>query len=86
MLADEFNDIPIMPQINITNSTTTKIRFITVFAPARSLLQAAESPLGTRYCLLMVHETIKHSRFQANKRFNPQLECRHAPQVGRDAV
>jgi len=34
MLADEFNDIPIMPQINITNSTTTKIRFITFFAPA----------------------------------------------------
>jgi len=32
MLADEFNDIPIKPQINITNSTTVKIRFITVLA------------------------------------------------------
>jgi len=32
MLADEFNDIPIKPQMNITNSTTVKIRFITVLA------------------------------------------------------
>jgi len=58
MLADESNDITIMPQINITNSTTAKIRFIIVFALSRSLLRAADSPSGTHYCLLMVHETI----------------------------
>ena len=56
MLADEFNDIPIKPQINITNSTTVKIRFITVL-PFLALFFEQQIPTSdTQYCLLMVHE------------------------------
>jgi hypothetical protein len=79
MLADEFNDIPIMPQINIINSTTAKIRFITVFALYRSLLKSSRITIG--YTLLSAYgsRNNKHPRFWANEPFSSQLECRQAP-------
>ena len=60
MLADEFNDIPIKPQINITNSTTVKIRFITVLAFLALFFEQQIPTSSTHYCLLMVHERISN--------------------------
>ena len=78
ILADEFNDIPIKPQINI-NSATVKIRFITVLAFLALLLRATSSNrVNIGYTLLSPYGSRenKQSRLKANARFDPQVECR----------